>query len=114
MRSKMSSWGCLLAILVLITTANTGCTGPEIVGAVGEILVGGISGDPQHGKEFGQALQASAEQQQQQEFMLSKLPPGWKCEGASIYYSEDNGCYIYSRPDQSWLKWAGGQWVLGE
>ena len=114
MRSNMSSVGCLWAILVLITPITTGCTGPQLIGAIGEIVVGGISGDTQKGAEFGQALQASAEQDQQKQFMLTKLPPGWKCEGANIYYSEESGCYIYSRPDQSWLKWVDGQWVQGE
>jgi hypothetical protein len=103
-----------LAILVLLTTANIGCTGPEIIGAIGEIVVGGVTGDTETAAEFGKALQASAEQQQQRELLLSKLPPGWKCEGGNLYYSDEAGCYIYARPDDSWLKWDGKQWVEGD
>lgn len=105
-------WGVL--ILVMLLSFSTGCTGPQVLGAMAEIAVGVLTDDPQAGKEAGAAVQADAERQQEINFLMAQLSTEEKMEGGKVEYSEDQGCYFYIRPNQLPLVWAEGKWMLAE
>uniref|UniRef100_A0A7V4G988 Lipoprotein n=1 Tax=Desulfobacca acetoxidans TaxID=60893 RepID=A0A7V4G988_9BACT len=110
----------LVKVIVLIAFAlglgivSVGCTGADIAAGVAQVLYAGLTGDEEGAAAVAEQVRTEVQEKERQELLLSQVPPAWKVEGAEIYFSQQVGTYVYVRPDQSWLKWNGSQWVLGE
>jgi hypothetical protein len=114
MKTSVVKVAVLIAFALGLGIVSVGCTGADIAGGVAQVLYGGLTGDEEGAAAVGEQVKMEVKEKERQEQLLSKVPPEWKVEGAELYFSQQVGTYVYVRPDQSWLKWNGSQWVLGE